>query len=127
GGQAAGYQFTATQSGLAGVFHLYLDAGTTASLVRLALYSDQAGAPGTILAQAGATGLAPGWLSVNIPPVSLVQGQRYWVSVLSPIGGGSLNVRVAANGGSSLLSSQTALAAFPLGWTAGIPGARSPI
>jgi Purple acid Phosphatase, N-terminal domain len=127
GGQAAAYQLTATQSGLASVVHLYLDSGTTASLVRLGLYSDQTGAPGTILAQASATGLTPGWLSVNIPPVSLLQGRRYWVGLLSPIGGGSLNVREATSGGSSLLSSQTTLAAFPLGWTAGVSAARSPV
>ena len=107
GGQAAGYQFTAAQSGLASVVHLYLDAGTTASVVRVGLYSDQAGAPGTILAQGSAPGLTTGWISVNIPPVSLVQGQRYWLTVLSPIGGGSVNIRDAGSGGSSLLSRQT--------------------
>ena len=127
GGQAAGYQFTAAQSGLASVVHLYLDAGTTANVVRLALYSDQAGAPGTILAQGSAPALTAGWLNVTIPPVPLVQGQRYWVTVLSPIGGGSLNIREARAGGSSLLSRQATLAAFPMAWTAGIVAARSPV
>ena len=127
GGQAAGYEFTAAQSGQASVVRLYLDAGTTASVVRVGLYSDQAGAPGTVLAQGSAPGLSVGWINVTIPPVSLVQNQRYWVTVLSPIGGGSLNIREARGGGSSVLSRQATLAAFPLAWTAGIATARSPV
>ena len=126
-GQAAGYQFTAAHSGLASVVHLYVDAGTTANVVRVGLYSDVAGAPGTILAQGSAPGFAAGWLNVTIPPVALVQDKRYWVTVLSPIGGGSLNVREARGGGSSLLSRQATLAAFPMAWTAGIAAARSPV
>jgi hypothetical protein len=127
GGQAAGYQFTATQSGLASVVRVYLDPGSTASVLRLALYSDLSGAPGTILAQGSAPALTTGWQSVTIPPVTLLQGKRYWVALLSPFGGGSLNVREAANGGSSILSRQATLAAFPLAWTAGISAARSPL
>jgi hypothetical protein len=126
-GQAAGYQFAATQSGLASLVRVYVDPGSTASLVRIALYSDRAGAPDTLLTQGSAPGPTAGWVSVSVPPVSLVQGQRYWLSVLSPIGGGSLNVRDAGGGGSSLLSSQTALAAFPMAWTAGLSAARAPL
>jgi hypothetical protein len=126
-GQAAAYEFTATQSGLASVVNLYLDAGTTANLIRVALYADQAGAPGTILAQSSVPGLTTGWMSVRIPPVSMVQGQPYWVAVLSPLGAGSVSLRDAGSGGSSLLSRQTALAAFPSAWTGGIPVARSPL
>jgi Bacterial Ig domain/Purple acid Phosphatase, N-terminal domain len=126
-GEAAGYQFTAAQSGLASLVHLYVDAGSTATVVRLGLYADQAGAPGTILAQGSAPALTTGWLSVNIPPVSVVQGRQYWVTVLSPVGGGSLNLREALSGGSSFLSRQATLAAFPLAWTAGISAARSPL
>ncbi|MDQ6670393.1 MAG: fibronectin type III domain-containing protein, partial [Chloroflexota bacterium] len=126
-GQAAAYQFTAAQSGLASLVRLYVDAGTTANVVRVALYSDLAGAPGTILAQGSAAAPTSGWINVSIPPLSMVQAQRYWVAVLSPIGAGNLNLRDAGNGGSSLLTSQTTLAAFPLAWTAGAPGARSPL
>jgi Bacterial Ig domain/Purple acid Phosphatase, N-terminal domain len=126
-GESAAYQFTAAQSGLAGLIRVYLDAGTTATAVRVGLYSDQAGAPGTILAQGSAPGLTTGWTSVIIPPVSLVQDKRYWLTVLSPLGAGSVNLRDAGSGGSSLLSRQTTLAAFPLAWTSAIPLARSPL
>jgi hypothetical protein len=91
------------------------------------LYSDQVGTPGSILAQGSAPGLNPGWITINIPPVSLVQGVRYWVTVLSPIGVGSVNLRDTIGGGSSLLSRQTALAAFPAAWISGAAEARGPI
>lgn len=127
-GQAAGYQLTAARSGLASLVRVYLDAGTTANVIRVALYSDQAGAPGTILAQGSAAGLMSGWVSVSIPPVSLLQDQRYWVALLSPMAGGSLSLRDAgSSGGSSLLTRQTTLAAFPQTWAAGASSARSPL
>ena len=126
-GQASGYQFTAAQSGLASAVHLYVDTGTSTNVVRVALYSDLAGAPGAILAQGSAPWLTAGWLAITIPPVALVQDHRYWVTVLSPIGGGSLNIREARAGGSSLLSRQATLAAFPMTWTGAIAAARSPV
>jgi hypothetical protein len=126
-GQAAAYQYVATQSGQASVVRLYLDAGTTAPAVRVAVYADDSGAPGTLLAQGSGPGLTPGWISVSIPPVALVQSTRYWITVLSPIGGGSLNLRDLDNGGSSALSRQTTLAALPSAWSSGIAAARSPL
>ena len=104
---------------------LYLDAGTSAPAVRVAVYADDAGAPGTLLAQGSGPGLTPGWISVSIPPVVLVQNTRYWITVLSPTG--SLNLRDLGNGGSSALSRQTTLAALPAAWTSGIAAARSPL
>jgi hypothetical protein len=115
------------QSGQVSLVRLYIDAGSSASVVRVALYSDQAGAPGTILSQGSAPALTAGWVTVNVPPVSLVQGTRYWVAVLAPIGAGSLSLRDAGHGGSSLLSRQETLAAFPLTWTSGSSTSRSPM
>ncbi len=126
-GQAASYQYLAAQSGQASLVRLYLDAGSSATVVRVALYSDQAGTPGTILSQGSAPGLITGWVTVNLPPVSLVQGMRYWVAVLAPIGSGGLSLRDAGRGGSSLLSHQETLAAFPLTWSGGALTARSPM
>src|SRR5205807_174554 len=97
------------------------------TVVRLALYSDRAGTPGTILSQGSTPGLITGWVTVSLPPVSVVQGTRYWIAVLAPIGSGSLIVRDAGHGGSSLLSSQQTLAAFPLTWSSGALEARSPM
>jgi hypothetical protein len=127
GGQAAAYQYVGAQSGLASVVRVLVDAGSSAPQLRVALYADQNGAPGAILSQGSSSGLVPGWTSVNIPSVPLLQNTRYWISVLSPVGSGSLNLRQAASGGSSLSSVQTSLAAFPQPFVAGIPGARSPL
>jgi hypothetical protein len=126
-GQAAAYQYVASQSGQASLIQLYVDAGTTAPVIRVALYSDRDGAPASILSQGSAPGLSPGWTSVNIPPVALVKGARYWIVALSPIGSGTLSIRDAGFGGSSSLSRQVALAAFPAVWTTGEVAARAPM
>jgi len=127
GGQAAAYQYVASQSGQASVVRLYSDAGTTTPVIRVALYSDQDGVPGTILAQGSAPALVPGWISISIPPINLLESTRYWVAVLSPLGSGSLNLRQAAIGGSSITSTQTTLAAFPVTFSVGASAARSPL
>jgi hypothetical protein len=126
-GQAAAYQYVAAQSGQASVVRLYLDAGSNASALRVAVYADDNGVPGTLLSQGSGPGLTAGWSSVSIPPVALVQNSRYWIAVLSPLGGGTLNVRDVGNGGSSTFSRQSTLAAFPVIWSAGFAAARSPL
>jgi len=127
-GQAAAYQFVASQSGQASVIRLYVDAGSTSPVIRVALYSDRDGTPGTILTQGSAPGLgAAGWVEVNIPPLAVLESSRYWVAVLSPLGAGSANLRQAAIGGSSVIAGQSALAAFPQTWTTGVAAARAPL
>jgi hypothetical protein len=127
GGQAAAYQYTATQSGQASLVRLYIEAGTSAAVVRVALYSDRAGSPGAILSQGSGSALTSGWTSVGMSPVTLLKGQRYWLAVLNPIGPGSLNLRDGAAGGSRLLSGLKALAAFPRNWVSGDVALRSPL
>jgi hypothetical protein len=127
GGQAVAYQYTAAQSGLGSVVRVYVDGGSSTPVLRVALYSDQNGAPGGILAQGSASGLVPGWTSVTIPPVPVLRSTRYWVAILSPLGSGTLNLRQAASGGSSISSAQTSLAAFAQPFAVGIAGARSPL
>ncbi|HEV7666669.1 MAG TPA: fibronectin type III domain-containing protein [Chloroflexota bacterium] len=126
-GQAAAYQYVAGQSGQASLMRLFVDGGTTATVIRVGLYADLNGVPGAILSQGSGPGLVAGWSSVTLPPVSLVQGTHYWIVVLSPLGGGTLNLRDAGRGGSSVLSRQTALAALPAVYSAGALTARSPL
>ncbi|MBV9582295.1 MAG: fibronectin type III domain-containing protein, partial [Chloroflexi bacterium] len=127
GGQAAAYQYVAAQSGLARVARVYVDAGSTTSNLRVALYSDQNGTPATILAQGNGAGQAGGWSGINIGPVPLLRSTRYWIAVLSPLGSGAVNLRQASSGGSSLSGVGTSLAAFPQPFGTGNPGARSPL
>ena len=56
GGQAAAYQYVAAQSGLASVVRVYVDAGTSSPSLRVAIYEDQNGSPGSLLSQ----GTVPG-------------------------------------------------------------------
>jgi hypothetical protein len=96
-------------------------------VIRVALYSDHDGVPGTILSQGSAPGLLSGWIGVTIPPVPVLQSTRYWIVVLSPLGTGNVNLRQALVGGSSVTSAQTSLAALPPTWTGAVAGARSPV
>jgi hypothetical protein len=118
-GQALAYSFLASQSGQASVVRLYVDVGPGTPLIRVAVYSDQDGTPGLVLSQGSAPGVVPGWISASLPPVALTRGTRYWVVLLSPVGAGSLSLRDAGPGGTSLVSAQTSLAAFPQAFTAG--------
>lgn len=127
GGQATLFQYVATQSGQASVIQVFIDAGSTAPALRVALYSDQDGVPGTILSQGSAPALVAGWVKVTIPPVALLESTRYWIGVLNPLGTGVVNLRQATSGGSSVASARTSLAAFPQPFTAGASGARSPV
>jgi hypothetical protein len=127
GGQAAAYQYYASQSGLASVARVYVDAGSSTQTLRVALYSDLNGTPSSILSRGSASSVAPGWVSVNISPVALLAGNRYWVALLNPLGSGVVNLRQSASGGSSLSGAQTSLASFPQPFTGGIPAAHSPL
>ncbi|MBV8713895.1 MAG: fibronectin type III domain-containing protein [Chloroflexi bacterium] len=127
GGEATAFQYVATQSGQASALRLYVDVGSTAPVMRVALYADQAGSPGTILSQGSAPALVPGWINVSVPPINVLEGTRYWIGVLNPLGPGVLNLRQATLGGSSAASAQTSLAAFPQPFVIGVAGARSPL
>jgi hypothetical protein len=124
-GQAVAYPFVAMQSGQANLVRLFVDAGTGTPVIRVGLYADRNGTPGPILSQGSAPGLVPGWVTASIPPVALAKDASYWVVVLGPMGAGSLILRDAGPGGTSLLSAQTALAAFPQTFTPGVPIGRA--
>ncbi|GAC1314450.1 MAG: hypothetical protein NVSMB2_03910 [Chloroflexota bacterium] len=126
-GQAAAYPFTAARTGQADVARIFVDAGTTTPVIRLGLYADRDGAPDALLAQGSASGLSSGWKVVSLPPIGLVQGERYWVVVLAPFGAGGLVLRdggPVTSGWVNVLSHGTALAALPGVWTTGPLAAR---
>ena len=126
-GQAVIYQYIAGQSGKASLIRLYVDAGSTAPVVPVALYADLDGLPGKILAQGSAPGLVSGWVDVNIPPVPVLASTRYWIGVLAPLGSGTVYLRQAPIGAASLVTTQTTLAALPASWAAGAVAAHSPL
>jgi hypothetical protein len=80
-------KYTLSETGTLVSLAAYLDGngGTAGSQsVRLALYQDVNGAPGTRVAESNvvniAAGTAPGWVTFTTPPTSLAAGS-YWIAI----------------------------------------------
>lgn len=124
-GQALTYPYTAGQTGQASRVQLYVDDGSTASAIRVALYADANGGPGQLLAQASLSGpLATGWTSVDIPQIATQAGTRYWLAVLIPPHSGEVHLR-DGGAGTSPSSGPIGLTAFPTAWPGQETGGRS--
>jgi len=97
--------------------HLYVDASSAATRVRIGLYTSSHGRPTFLLGQTTITDVAPGWNYVQVPTRSLSAGQRVWVAVLSPHGDGALRIRddaASAPGAQTSLSAR--LLSLPVFW-----------
>jgi hypothetical protein len=126
-GDAEAFAVTASASGSLANFHVYLDAPLPSSLI-VGLYSDSAGAPGTLLATVSLSSLALGWNDFGFGPIALTSGVGYWVALLVPASAtGSVNFRdnLAAP---SLWYSGHALTSLPAAWPArGVAGTAGPV
>jgi hypothetical protein len=114
-GESEAFPFTAAASGTATVAHLYLDQGNTATKVVVGVYSDSAGHPGALLAQAiVANPTAGAWSAVTLPATNITSGARYWIAVLQPAdSSGSLRWRDGLGAPNSVSSTQTNLTILP--------------
>jgi hypothetical protein len=125
-GTANAFQLTAT-AGTLNTLAIYLDQTNTATTVVLGVYSDNGGNPGTLLTQGRITAPTNGaWNRVAVPPITLVGGSRYWLVVLAPQGGGTVQFWDKANGGAAIVSYQTTLTSLPTSWQSGERYAGSP-
>jgi hypothetical protein len=116
-GQAYAFQYAAVSTGLASQLRLYVDAGTTTPALSVAVYTDEAGQPGALLAQGNLQRpIAGKWNSIGLPATGLTKGATYWIALLNPAGPGTLAVRGDSGSGASRLALQPALATFPLTW-----------
>ena len=88
----------ARRSGAVDKVSVYVENGTTAGWLVAGIYSDAGGHPGTLLGSNGdGTPLVKGaWNTVDIPSVSLSQGQRYWIAIMGQ--GGVLRIRTYSGG-----------------------------
>ena len=122
-GQLKAFQFAAQASGLATLVPVYVDAATSATSLSVGLYTDRAGRPGALLAQAMIPRLTPGgWNLASLRPTNLVHGATYWLVVLNPTGGsGTLVIRGANGPGSSLLSGPRIHTSLPVNWVSEVP------
>jgi len=119
-GQAEAFPLKAKATGAVTSLTIYLDSSSTVQQLVLGLYADASGQPGALLTQAGtAQPQAAAWNTIAVPVANVVQGRRYWITVLG-FGAGSIEFRDTDRGGcSSVTSAQTTLAALPASWTTG--------
>jgi hypothetical protein len=119
-GMAEAFQATASAGGTATQMAVYLDASSTAKSVVLGLFADTNGHPGTLLTQ-GVIGapVAGAWNTLAMAPVALTSGRAYWLSILAPVGAGTVKFRDTAGGGRSETSSTVTLSALPAVWHTG--------
>jgi hypothetical protein len=125
-GTAEAFQVMASAAGTLTAAHLYVDETSTATSIMLAIYSDAGGHPGSRLDEGSLTGseiVAGAWN--RIPLVGNVQtspGARYWIALLTPVGGGEIRFRDVGLGiGSSPAetSADTSLTGWPDHWVSG--------
>ena len=127
-GSAEAFSATANASGVVGSLSVYIDSASKAGKVVIGLYSDTSGKPGSLLTQGTiASPVVASWNTVTVSGASVAAGTTYWISILSPSGGGTVNFRDAANGTLSENSSQSNLTALPATWSPGATWNNSPI
>jgi hypothetical protein len=74
-------KFTALYSGSVTSIKVHVHAGKSGN-VKVAILSDNAGVPGTLLNQVGSTAVTAGWSSVSITATPVVAGIPYWLSFI---------------------------------------------
>ena len=95
GGQAEAFRVRAQESGSTGTMYVYVGPQSTAREVAVGIYSNANGRPRWLLNRGVASNPKPdAWTAVPITPTRLVQGKRYWLTVLGI--GGTLHYRSRA-------------------------------
>ena len=94
-GQAEAFRVRALQSGSTGTMYVYVGPQSTAREVAVGIYDNANGRPRWLLNRGVASKPKPdAWTAVPITPTRLVQGTRYWLTVLGV--GGTLHYRSRA-------------------------------
>ncbi len=126
-GQAEAFELKAGASGVARSIHVYVAPGSTARTLTAGIYSARAGHPGHLLGAGSIAAPQAGtWVSVSIPPTTLVAGRRYWLAILGAHG--TLRYRDSADGSCpSLTSAGRRLGALPSSWRTGKSYADCPV
>jgi hypothetical protein len=117
-GRAEAFQTTVGYSGHLTHLHLWVDSSSTANRALVGIYSDKNGRPFALQRQAAITSVLPGsWNYVDLPSMSVRAGQRYWIAVLVPTGGGAIILRDSAGDGAAETSAQRNLTGFRARWS----------
>ncbi len=126
-GLAEAFPFTGHINGTARSIHVYVDSHSTASTVLAAIYADNSGQPGSLLASAKlASPKAGAWNALPISATSVSASKSYWIAVLGK--GGTLYFRDRPSGPcTSMNSQQTGLASMPSAWASGSSWTTCPV
>jgi hypothetical protein len=118
-GSAEAFKYTATASGSAGSLKFYVNTGSAATGIKVGIYSDNGGHPGTLLTSGSITApAAAAWNTATLSPnVSLVSGANYWIGFVGT--GGTLNYRDLGSGGCSESLATASITNLPATWTSG--------
>jgi hypothetical protein len=116
-GVAEAFPFTASASGKATEASVFLDSDSTATGLVVGLYSDNSGAPGTLLGQGSTSNpISGGWNTLSFPWVSLSAATRYWLALLGT--GGQLTFRDDSTDGSCQSVTSDATSVIPSSFSA---------
>jgi hypothetical protein len=128
-GTAEAFQTTVGYSGQMTRLHLWVDSSSTATQAVVGIYSDRVGRPGALVTQRTITNLRPGsWNYAKVPSMPVTKGQRYWIAVLAPSGGGTLRLRDTTGGGPSHANAEHNLRTLPNHWSgAAHPRSSAPV
>ena len=117
-GTAEAFRYTATATGAAASLKLYVSSGTTASSVKVGVYSNNNGHPGTLLTSGAIPAPTTGtWNVASLSPaITLTAGTTYWIGFLGT--GGQISYKNTTSGSCSESPSGN-LSALPVTWTTG--------
>ena len=119
-GTAEAFRTRVRYSGQLSRLHLWVDSSSTASEAVVGIYDDHHGHPGSLQTRGIITNLRPGsWNYVDVPSIPVDKGQRYWIAMLAPSGGGTLYIRDTTGGGPSQTTGPHKLTTLPAYWPHG--------
>ncbi len=117
-GRAGAFRFRAAVTGRLGAGHLYISWQNAAATVKIGLYSDIHGHPGSLLSTGSAPASNGTWTTVPMAQTQLVSGTNYWLAILGH--GGTLRYRDRRAGPCpSETSGQGKLGTLPSLWNPG--------
>ncbi len=119
-GLAEAFKTTAQQNGTVNALQVYLDASSLAKVLVAGIYSDNAGHPGTLLAQGKLTTVKKGATNtVTVPSTTLAANKAYWIAILGTNGKISFRDRMGSGISPLETSKATSLTALPKTWATG--------
>jgi hypothetical protein len=118
-GDPEAFKYTAVATGTAGTLSFYLTSSNTATGLKVGIYSDNAGHPGSLLTSGSVTSPAAGaWATATLSPaVTISNSTPYWIGYVGT--GGTLAYRDLSTGSCSENFSAAGQTNLSATWTSG--------